>query len=83
MDYCGKEKLLGGFVSVSTEQESVSLEHDIGGKHDGTDQIEITGGFLSFAQVEKVGGEHKEIEKESVDKAFTGKDVPASISKIM
>ena len=35
------------------------------------------------AQVEKVGGEYKEIEKESVDKAFAGKDVPAGISKIM
>ena len=81
MDYCGKEKLLGGFVSVRTEQESVSLEHDKGGKHDGTDQIEAPGGFL--ADIEKVGGEYQEIEKEGVQETFAGKNEPAGISGIM
>ena len=66
----GDEKALGRSVAVLAESEIKRSEHDEKSQCDRTEKIEVSGRFVSFPQIEKVGCKDQKVKDESVEQTL-------------
>ena len=68
----GDEKALGRSVSVLSESEIKRSQHDEKSQCNRTEKIEVSGRFVPFPQIEKVGCKDQKVKDESVDETLSG-----------